>query len=137
MILQEFDIEFISSKSKKSLVFAELILELPRVDQEEPSEANILDDHLSLINSSDPWYENILVHIGILKNHVVPYQLLSRRTKATKITRKNCLIINNTLYHQGGDCILRRCLTHEDAEKTINDCHAGACGVHLIGLATT
>jgi hypothetical protein len=29
VILQEFDLDFISAKSKKSLVFAELISELP------------------------------------------------------------------------------------------------------------
>ena len=41
------------------------------------------------------------------------------------------------LYHRGGDCILRRCFTREEAKKTLNDCHAGACGGHLFGLATT
>jgi len=35
VVLQEFDLEFAKSKSKKSLVFAELICELPRTDQEE------------------------------------------------------------------------------------------------------
>lgn len=63
MILQEFDIEFISAKSKKSLVFMELILEIPRVDQEEPSKEDILDDHLFFIDSLNPWYENILVYL--------------------------------------------------------------------------
>ena len=29
VILQDFDLDFVSTKSKKSLVFAELILELP------------------------------------------------------------------------------------------------------------
>ena len=46
MILQVFDIKFILAKSKKSLVFAELISELPKIDQEEPSDEDILDDHL-------------------------------------------------------------------------------------------
>lgn len=33
VILQEFDLEFAKSKSKKSMVFAELICALPRTDQ--------------------------------------------------------------------------------------------------------
>jgi hypothetical protein len=53
-ILQEFDLDFVSAKSKKSLVFAELILELPVesgdvVPEELPIQGDIL-----LITSSDP-----------------------------------------------------------------------------------
>eukprot|EP00253_Pinus_taeda_P017900 PITA_17900 len=32
---------------------------------------------------------------------------------------------------------MRRCLTHEEAEKFLNDCHSGACGGHQSGYATT
>ena len=32
--------------------------------------------------------------------------------------------------------ILHRCLTHEEAEKALNECHSGACGGHLSGYAT-
>ena len=32
VILQEFDIEFVSAKPKKSLVFVELMLDLPSLD---------------------------------------------------------------------------------------------------------
>jgi hypothetical protein len=41
------------------------------------------------------------------------------------------------LYRQGVDCILHRCITHEEAELILNDYHTGACGGHLFGLATT
>jgi hypothetical protein len=34
VILQEFDLEFVSSKSKKYLAFIELMFKLPRVDVE-------------------------------------------------------------------------------------------------------
>ena len=49
---------------------------------------------------------------------------------------KNYLIVDNTLYRRGVDSILRRCLTHEEAEVVLNDCHRGACGGHLSGLPT-
>ena len=45
--------------------------------------------------------------------------------------------MNNTLYHRGVDSILHRCLTHEEVELVLNDCHGGACGGHLSGLSTT
>lgn len=45
-------------------------------------------------------------------------------------------MINDTLYRRGVDTILRRCLTHEEVEHILNDCHAGACGGHLSGIST-
>ena len=44
--------------------------------------------------------------------------------------------MDNTLYHHGVDSILRRCLTHEEAELVLNDCHRGACSGHLSGIST-
>ena len=35
VILQEFDLEFVSVKSKKSLIFAELISDFPSLEEEE------------------------------------------------------------------------------------------------------
>ena len=37
---------------------------------------------------------------------------------------------------EGIDTILCCCLTHDEAEKVLNDCHSGAYGGHLSGLAT-
>ena len=45
------------------------------------------------------------------------------------------LIVGDALYHRGVDTVLRRCVTHEEAELIMNDCHFGACGGHLSGLA--
>jgi hypothetical protein len=47
---------------------------------------------------------------------------------------KNYLILDDTLYQRGVDCVLRRCLTHEEAIIVLNYCHTGACGGHLSGL---
>ena len=44
--------------------------------------------------------------------------------------------MDNTLYRPGVDSILRRCLTHEEVEVVLNDCHGGVCGVHLSGIST-
>ena len=50
---------------------------------------------------------------------------------------RNYLILDETLYHRGVDCILRRCLIHKEAELILNDYHTGACGGHFSGLETT
>ena len=45
-------------------------------------------------------------------------------------------IIGDTLYRHGADSIFRRCLTHEEAEKVLNDCRSRAFGGHMSGYAT-
>ena len=45
--------------------------------------------------------------------------------------------MDNTLYCHGVDSILRRCLTHDEVEVVLYDCHGGECGGHLSGLSTT
>jgi hypothetical protein len=54
VILQEFDLDFISSKSKKSLVFAELISELPVESGDVVPEESPIQGDMFLIESSDP-----------------------------------------------------------------------------------
>ena len=62
VILQEFDLEFMSAKSKKSLVFAELISELP-CGEEMIYDESFPNEHLFLISSQDPWYGDIIVYL--------------------------------------------------------------------------
>jgi hypothetical protein len=63
VVLQEFDLDFVSAKSKKSLVFAKVISELP-VESSDlmPKESPIRGD-MFLITSSDPWYADILIYL--------------------------------------------------------------------------
>eukprot|EP00253_Pinus_taeda_P004789 PITA_04789 len=45
------------------------------------------------------------------------------------------MIVGDTLYHRGINTVLWRCLTYEEAEKVLNDCHSGVCGGHQSGYA--
>lgn len=121
-------------KSKKSLVFVELNSKL-LVESGDviPEESSIKGD-MFFIASLDPWYGDILVY---LQNFKCPSS--SSRDECRRICHqaKNYLILEETFYHQGIDWTLRRCLTHEEVELVLNDCHTGACGVHLSGLETT
>ena len=64
VILQEFDLEFVSAKSKKSLMFAKLISYL---EEEEVYEDYFFNEHIFLISTMDPWYEDIIVYFQTLK----------------------------------------------------------------------
>eukprot|EP00253_Pinus_taeda_P034363 PITA_34363 len=59
-ILQDFDLEFIKFKSKKSLVFSELLCDLPSNTIDSTSEPSILDESLFLISSSNACIDMIL-----------------------------------------------------------------------------
>lgn len=67
VILQEFDLEFRSVKANKSLVFAELLSDLPRNSEDISYDESLVDDHLFLIASSDLWYGTIIVYLQTTK----------------------------------------------------------------------
>ena len=54
VIPEEFDLDFQSTKSKKSLVFADLIAEFPIEKDVAIEEDSFPDEHIFLISTSDP-----------------------------------------------------------------------------------
>ena len=63
VILQEFDLEFSKATSNKSLVFAELMCDLPYAFMySEPSDS-FLDEFLFLISTTDPWYGYLIIYL--------------------------------------------------------------------------
>ena len=133
VILQEFDLEFILAKSKKSLIFAELISDFPNLDEEEVYEHSFFDKNILLISIADPWYRYTMVYLQTLK---VPTHLSRDERQRLHHIAKNYLIVDDTLYHHGVDSILHHCSTHEEVEVVLNDCHRGAFGGHLSGIST-
>ena len=63
VIFQEFDIEFINTKAKKSLTFAEPVSELPDNKDEKIEEESWEDEHLFLISTTDPWYGTLIAYL--------------------------------------------------------------------------
>ena len=45
------------------MVFSELMANLPQVSEERMAPESLLDDSLFFIDSSDPWYGDILVYL--------------------------------------------------------------------------
>jgi hypothetical protein len=63
VILQEFELDFVSAKSKNSLVFVELISELSVESGDVIPEESPIKGDMFFITSLDPWYGDILVYI--------------------------------------------------------------------------
>jgi hypothetical protein len=72
VILQEYNLNFSTPKSKKALVLAELVTTLPSDTTSTPINTNFLDKHLFYITSDDPWYDDLLVYLQTQKfgNHL-------------------------------------------------------------------
>jgi hypothetical protein len=66
VILQDFDLDFASTKSKKSLVFAELISDFPRLDEDVIHFNLFVDEHIFLVSSYDPRYGDIVLYLHTL-----------------------------------------------------------------------
>jgi hypothetical protein len=134
IILQEFDLNFASVKSKKSLVFAKLISDFPRLDKNVIHVDSFLDEQIFLVSSSDPWYGDNVLYLQTLK---FPQHLSRDDRRRIRYQAKNYLIIDDTLYHRGIDNTLHCYLNYEEVKSVLNDFHSGACGGHLSGLAKT
>ena len=63
VILQEFDLEFAKATSKKSLVFTELMCDLPCDLTEAELNDSFPDEFLFLISTTDPWYGDLIIYI--------------------------------------------------------------------------
>jgi hypothetical protein len=63
VILHEFYLEFERAKSKKYLVFAELICDLPSIDMENVAEDYFPVESLFWISSDDIWYGDIIIYL--------------------------------------------------------------------------
>jgi hypothetical protein len=134
VILQEYDLEFSTPKSKKSLVLSELITDFPTDTTSSPINIDFPDEHLFYIPSDDPWYGNLLVYLQTqkFKNH------LSRDDHRCIRHQAPCyLLIGDTLYQQAVDTILRQCLTIDEADKVLNEFHNDAFRGHLSWISTT
>ena len=106
--------------------------DLPCATMESEPSDSFPDEFMFLISSTDPWYGDFLIYLQT--QHFQPH--LSR-DDLCRIHHhgKYYLNLNDTLYRHGIDSILRKCLTHEEAEHVLNDCHSRACGGHLSGMA--
>jgi hypothetical protein len=72
VILEEYDLEFSTTKNKKALVLAKLVMSLPSDTTSAPVNTNFPDKHLLYITLDDLWYDELLVYLQTQKfgNHL-------------------------------------------------------------------
>ena len=63
VILQEFELEFTKITSKKSLVFVELICDLPCTTKNTELINSLPYESLFLVSITDPWYADIILYL--------------------------------------------------------------------------
>jgi hypothetical protein len=121
VILQEFELEFEHTKSKKSLVFAELICDLPHSATENVAVDSFPDESLFLISIDDLWYVDIIIYL-----QTQPFQptLSSTDQRRIRYQAHQYIILGDTLYRQGINSIFRHCLMFNEAKKALNNCHS-------------
>ena len=119
--------------SKKSLVFAELMCDLPCALMESEPNDSFLDEFMFLISTTDPWYGDLIIY---LQTQIFHPNISCDNHHHISHHTNYYLILNDTLYRYGIDSILWRSLTHEEVETVLNDFHFRACGGHISGMAT-
>ena len=95
--------EFTKSTSKKSLIFEKLIRDLPCTTETTDPFDLLLDESLFLINTTDPWYIDIILYLNTLR-----YQPTTSRYEHRYIHHQAeiYIILNDTLYRRCVDSIL-------------------------------
>jgi hypothetical protein len=104
VILQEFNLDFERAKSKKSLVFVELICDLPSNDTKDMAEDSLPDESLFMISFDNVWYEDIIIY---LHTQTFRPDLSSTDHRCIRYQACQYIILGDTLYRHGFDSIFR------------------------------
>ena len=104
VILQEFDLEFSKATSKKSLVFAELMCDLPCALMDTDPSDSFPFELLFLISRTEPWYGDLIIY---LQNQIFHPNISHDNHPRIHHHAKYYLILNDTYYRHGIDSILR------------------------------
>lgn len=120
--------EFKNPKSKKSLIFTELLCDFRHNDIEYVAKDSFTDESLFIISTLDLWYGDVIVYLQAQN-----FRLKLSKTDSQRIwyQYKQYNIVNNTLYHSAVDFVFRHCLNFQEDEKNLNEFHSGACGGHM------
>jgi hypothetical protein len=105
----------------------------PTLPQKKVAVDSLPDESLFLISTDDIWYGDIIIY---LQTQTFRSTLSSVERRRVHYQARHYIILGDTLYRRGIDSIFRRCLTFDEAEKALNDCHSGACGGYMSGYAT-
>ena len=103
VLLQEFDLEFSKSMSKKSLFFADLMCDLPCESTNSDPSDSFLAKFLFLISTTEPWYGYLIIY---LQTQIFQATLSHDNHHCIHHHAKYYLILNDTLYRRGIDSVI-------------------------------
>ena len=95
--------EFSKATLKKSLIFIEIICDLPCTTENTEPFDSFPNESLFLISMNDPWYGDIILYLQTLR-----YRPTTSRDERRRVFHqtKIYLVLNDTLYGCGVDSIL-------------------------------
>ena len=67
VIIQKFDLEFVSPKITKALALDVLMTDLPPLSTPPPVKVDLPDEFLFVISTKDPWYGGIILYLHTQK----------------------------------------------------------------------
>jgi hypothetical protein len=134
LLLQEFDFTIVV-RPGKSHGNADHLSRLEPLENSnlEPLNDQLPDADLFEVDVIFPDYVDIITY---LKTNQVPGEYNSKQVEALLRRSAPFTLIGETLYKQGHDGILRRCLNPSEVPLIFAGCHSNACGGHFAGEST-
>lgn len=132
----EYDIEIKPTKLIKGQGLAKLMTETncKALDINElDNEQEMATPQISQAFLDSPWYGDI---IYVLLNLQAPPGLSRTKKRFLKMTSSKFCILDNVLFWKNHEGILLNCLLKEEANKTLQEFHAGDYGGHLYWKST-
>ena len=103
VILQKFDLEFTKATSKKSLIFLEIMSDLPCVLTEVEPNDSFPDEFVFLISTTNLWYGYLIIY---LQTQRFQPNISDDDHRRIRHHAKYYFILNDALYQHGIDSIL-------------------------------
>jgi ribonuclease HI len=137
MRMQEYDLEIKPTKTIRGTGLAGLltrshpsvIVEPPQVDDLIAFEEVVNEIELA----SQPWYGPI---IYFLINGVCPPDMDTKAKRTLRLQIVRYVLQGQVLYRRNLDGVLSRCLTPDQAQMALEQCHSGVCGGHFSAKTT-
>ena len=106
--------------------------DFPNTETKIMVENPITDESLFLISTLDPCYGDITIY---LQTQTFRPDLSRSNRWRIQYQSQQYNIVGDTLYRSGAVFVFRRCITHKEVVRVLNDCHSGACGGPMSGFA--
>jgi transposase InsO family protein len=132
LLLQEFDFT-VEVRPGKSHANADHLSRLNDELGDEPIDDSFPDAQLFFVDIIPPEYAEI---INYLQTNTFPEGYTDKQKRRLAYRAGPYTIIANTLYKQGKDGVLRRCVTSSEIPQILKECHDNPAGGHFAGDVT-